>query len=155
MVIFHDHGSRYLGKMFNPDWMRMMGYENLAGPTARDLVKNKRVTDVVGVEVTATVEQAIMSMSENDFSQIPITQQRRIVGLAQRRLRLFLHRQGSEDAQRTGQGHHAAGVPLRGHRHPGAAARAMITPDNPAVLVRDFKADKTYILTGHDVLKAI
>src|SRR5687768_17756543 len=21
-VIFHDHGTRYLGKMYNPDWMR-------------------------------------------------------------------------------------------------------------------------------------
>src|SRR5689334_23476940 len=42
VVIFHDHGSRYLGKMFNPDWMRKMGYENLDGPTARDLVRNKK-----------------------------------------------------------------------------------------------------------------
>ena len=31
----------------------------------------------------------------------------------------------------------------------------MITPEHPAVLVRDFKADKTYIMTGYDVLKAI
>ena len=29
------------------------------------------------------------------------------------------------------------------------------TPENPAVLVRDFKADKTYVLTGYDVLQAI
>jgi cystathionine beta-synthase len=26
VIIFHDHGSRYIGKMFNPDWMRKMGY---------------------------------------------------------------------------------------------------------------------------------
>ena len=31
----------------------------------------------------------------------------------------------------------------------------MITPEHPAVLVKDFKASKTYILTGHDVLRAI
>ncbi len=31
----------------------------------------------------------------------------------------------------------------------------MITPENPAVLVRDFKANKTYVLTGYDVLHAI
>ncbi len=35
VVIFHDHGTRYIGKMFNPEWMRMMGYENLAGAHAR------------------------------------------------------------------------------------------------------------------------
>jgi cystathionine beta-synthase len=26
VVIFHDHGTRYLGKMFNSDWMQMQGY---------------------------------------------------------------------------------------------------------------------------------
>ena len=26
VVIFHDHGTRYLGKMFNDDWLKEMGY---------------------------------------------------------------------------------------------------------------------------------
>ena len=26
VIIFHDHGTRYLGKMFNDDWMRSKGY---------------------------------------------------------------------------------------------------------------------------------
>lgn len=26
VVLFHDHGSRYVGKMFNDDWMKEMGY---------------------------------------------------------------------------------------------------------------------------------
>ena len=26
VVLFHDHGSRYVGKMYNDDWMREMGY---------------------------------------------------------------------------------------------------------------------------------
>jgi len=26
VVLFHDHGSRYVAKMFNDDWMRSMGY---------------------------------------------------------------------------------------------------------------------------------
>lgn len=26
VVIFHDHGTRYLGKMFNDEWMEAMGY---------------------------------------------------------------------------------------------------------------------------------
>jgi cystathionine beta-synthase len=26
VIIFHDHGSRYLAKIFNDDWMRKMGY---------------------------------------------------------------------------------------------------------------------------------
>jgi predicted transcriptional regulator len=31
----------------------------------------------------------------------------------------------------------------------------MITPENPAVLVRDFKTDQTYIITRHDIIKAL
>ncbi|MEZ4795463.1 MAG: cysteine synthase family protein [Flavobacteriaceae bacterium] len=27
VVLFHDHGSRYVGKMFNDEWMRKMGYK--------------------------------------------------------------------------------------------------------------------------------
>ena len=38
VVIFHDHGSRYLGKMFNDDWMRDKGFLEKTGMTARDLV---------------------------------------------------------------------------------------------------------------------
>jgi cystathionine beta-synthase len=38
VVIFHDHGTRYLGKMFNDDWMRKKGYLDKTGLTARDLV---------------------------------------------------------------------------------------------------------------------
>ena len=38
VVIFHDHGSRYLGKMFNDDWMREKGFLEKSGMTARDLV---------------------------------------------------------------------------------------------------------------------
>src|SRR6201988_3548828 len=38
VVIFHDHGSRYLGKMYNDEWMREKGFVERTGLTARDLV---------------------------------------------------------------------------------------------------------------------
>src|SRR6185295_2713757 len=41
VVIFHDHGSRYLAKMFNDDWMREKGFLEKTGMTARDLVAAK------------------------------------------------------------------------------------------------------------------
>ena len=31
VVIFHDHGTRYLGKMYNPDWMREKGFSIARG----------------------------------------------------------------------------------------------------------------------------
>ena len=35
------------------------------------------------------------------------------------------------------------------------ALAAMLTPESPAVLVRDFKSDETYIITRWDVIRAL
>ena len=37
----------------------------------------------------------------------------------------------------------------------GRTLAAMLTPDSPAVLVRDFKLDATYIITRWDIIKAL
>ena len=155
VVVFHDHGTRYVGKMFNPDWMRMMGYETVPGPTARDLVKNKKVTDMLGVEETATVDSAIRRMSENDFSQIPVVHEQRIVGSISESH--VYARMVKEPAIRDAQ---VKTVMQKAFRYvdietPVTLLANMITPESPAVLVRDFPADKTYILTGYDVLSVI
>ncbi len=155
VVIFHDHGTRYLGKMFNPDWMRAMGYETVDGPTARDLVKNKSVSDLVGVEVTDTVEQALRRMTENNFSQITVKQAERIVGSLSE-----THAYACMVQKPSVRHEPVAKIMQKAFRFidietPVTLLASMITPENPALLVRDFPADKTYILTGSDVLTAI
>ncbi|MBX7194769.1 MAG: pyridoxal-phosphate dependent enzyme [Sandaracinaceae bacterium] len=155
VVIFHDHGTRYVGKMFNPDWMRAMGYEPTEGPTARALVKNKKVTEVVGVEETDSVEHAVSRMRENDFSQIPVLRQGRIVGsLSEAHV---YSRMVSDDKIRTEPVRMIMQKPFRyvDIETPVKLLAGMITPESPAVLVRDFPANATYILTGYDVLAAL
>ena len=155
VVIFHDHGTRYVGKMFNPDWMRTMGYDDVAGPTARDLVRNKEVADLVGVEVSDTVGHAVQVMSRHNFSQIPVTQDKRVVGsLAETQAYAAL----VQDPKLRDEP--VKSIMQKAYRFvdietPVQLLAPMITPEHPAVLVRDFKAGKTYILTGYDVLKAI
>ena len=155
VVIFHDHGTRYVGKMFNPDWMRMMGYEPVKGPTARALVKNKKVTDIVGVEETDTIEQAIARMSANDFSQIAVLRDQRIVGsLSETQVYARMVEDPSIRKQPV------RSIMQKPFRYvdietPVPLVAKMLTPESPAVLVRDFPADKTYILTGYDVLAAL
>src|SRR3989440_4206815 len=80
VVIFHDHGSRYLGKMFNDDWMREKGFLEKTGMTARDLVAAKLSGELLSIEVNEPVEHALRVMSEHDFSQISITRDKRLVG---------------------------------------------------------------------------
>jgi cystathionine beta-synthase len=80
VVIFHDHGSRYLGKMFNDDWMREKGFIEKHGMTARDLVATGLSGELFAVESNEPVEHAVRVMSEHDFSQISITRDNRLVG---------------------------------------------------------------------------
>ena len=156
VVIFHDHGTRYVGKMFNPEWMRLMGYVDLPGAaTARDLVKNKSVTDVIGVEVSDSVDAAIRRMIENDYSQIPVTQSERIVGSLSES-----HAYACMVKNPKVRNEPVKSIMQQAFRFvdidtPVPLLAPMLTPANPAVLVRDFKAGKTYILTGYDVLRAI
>src|SRR4249919_300510 len=50
VVIFHDHGSRYLGKMYNDDWMREKGFLEKSGMTARDLVAMRVSGELCSIE---------------------------------------------------------------------------------------------------------
>src|SRR5207253_11083651 len=80
VVIFHDHGSRYLGKMFNDEWMREKGFIEKSGMTARDLVASGLSGELLSIESHQPVEAAVTLMSEHDFSQISITRDHRLVG---------------------------------------------------------------------------
>src|SRR5687767_10014726 len=80
VVVFHDHGSRYLGKMFNDEWMRAKGFLEVSGMTARDLVALGVSGELYSVEAAQPVEAAVRVMSEHDFSQISVTKDGRIVG---------------------------------------------------------------------------
>lgn len=155
VVIFHDHGTRYLGKMFNPAWMRKMGYEIVPGPTARALISNKAVADVVGVMVGDTIDHAMSIMREHDFSQIPVRQNERIVGsLSESHAYACIVQDPSIRSQQVRSIMQTA-FPYVDIETPVSLLASMITPDRPAVLVRDFRQDKTWIVTGYDVLQAI
>src|SRR5476651_1173428 len=65
VVIFHDHGSRYLGKMFNDDWMREKGFLEKTGMTARDLVAARLSGELRSLESEEPVEHAVRLMSEH------------------------------------------------------------------------------------------
>src|SRR3954447_20873513 len=80
VVIFHDHGSRYLGKMYNDEWMRAKGFLEVSGMTARDLVALGVSGELHTIESSRPVEDAVRVMSEHDFSQISVTQNGRVVG---------------------------------------------------------------------------
>src|SRR5215210_7493214 len=67
VVIFHDHGTRYLGKMYNPDWMREKGFVDRKGLTARDIVANRQKAPLVTIDSNETVEKAAHILTEHAY----------------------------------------------------------------------------------------
>ena len=78
VVIFHDHGTRYLGKMFNDEWMRARfpRKEGTHGTRSRSNHERRLVT----VDYTDTVARAVQVMTESGYSQMPVTRGGRVVG---------------------------------------------------------------------------
>ncbi len=155
VVIFHDHGSRYLGKMFNDEWMRAKGFLERTGMTARDLVASGLSGELLAIEGTEPVETAVRLMSQHDFSQISITHQKRLVGsLNETRLYNELVRDPGVKSQPVESIMQPA-FPFVDISTPVELLSTMITPENPAVLVRDFKTEKTFIITRSDVIRVL
>jgi cystathionine beta-synthase len=155
VVIFHDHGSRYLGKMFNDDWMREKGFFEKSGMTARDLVSSGISGALLSIESSQPVEAAVRLMSEHDFSQISITHDGRLVGsLNETHLFAQLVTNSSIKAEPVEHIMQPA-FPYVDVSTPVDLLSTMITPSTPAVLVRDFKTDKTFIITRSDIIRVL
>jgi cystathionine beta-synthase len=78
VVIFHDHGTRYLGKMFNDDWMRERGFLD-EKPKAADLLRGKDLA-LVSVEAEEPVRNAIEKMRAHNIDQLPVFDNGKPVG---------------------------------------------------------------------------
>jgi cystathionine beta-synthase len=155
VVIFHDHGSRYLGKMFNDEWMREKGFFEKTGMTARDLVASGLSGELRSIESSEPVTAAVTLMSEHDFSQISITRDGRLVG-SLNETHLYQELVGDpavklQSVERIMQ----PAFPFVDISTPVDLLSTMITPSTPAVLVRDFKTEKTFIITRSDIIRVL
>ncbi len=80
VVLFHDHGSRYVGKMFNDDWMRDRGFLEEEKTNALDLIKDHAGKHLVTVTQDDPVSQAILLMNQYGISQIPVAEGSGFIG---------------------------------------------------------------------------
>ena len=94
-------------------------------------------------------------MSEHDFSQISITRDKRLVGsLNEAHLYAELVRNPAVKREPVESIMQPA-FPFVDVSTPVDLLSTMITPQNPAVLVRDFKTDKTFIMTRSDLIRVL
>jgi cystathionine beta-synthase len=80
VVLFHDHGSRYIGKIFNDDWMRERGFLDEGNKTAGDLVSKHADHPLVFVYAEELVSHAVAKMRKFNISQIPVMKDNAFVG---------------------------------------------------------------------------
>jgi cystathionine beta-synthase len=72
VVLFHDHGSRYIGKIFNDDWMRERGFMEEKRTTASDLISGHKDINLVSVYAEELISHAVTKMRKYNISQIPV-----------------------------------------------------------------------------------
>ena len=154
VVLFHDSGSRYVGKMFNDDWMRERGFLEEEITKAEDVIKDHKDKPLVVVRTEELVSHAIERLKKYNISQIPVIDTTGFVGSIDE---TDLFRSYIEDKN-------IADKPIKeimGKPYPIVNANApveeiskLINKDNQAVLV-DLGNGKHHIITKHDIISSI
>lgn len=153
VVLFHDHGSRYVGKMFNDEWMREKGYLSKEGQSLQDLIDSKQLNEAVTIDVKATVAEAAKLVIDHDFTQIPVSQNGRILGsVSDKNIMAALRK---KDGDKIMSDVMTEALPFTDAKVTVDTLIEKFDNNQQALLIRDFRTLKTYIVTEHDLLKTL
>ena len=154
VIILPDHGTRYLGKVYNDEWMRNHGFlEDKTYSTARDIIAQRSGTyQLLSVNKSDTVKEAIGLMNGKSISQIPVLDGEEVVGCLtdNKLLSKIIDNPLLKDA--------TVAEVMEGSMKFVALDSTLdvlssMVEKEKAVLVRD-TADKIHIITKHDILEA-
>ena len=70
VCIFHDHGSRYVAKIYNDQWMIERGFLDVK--TFKDIISARGTQKLVTIEAGQTVSEAVELMKKYDIEHIPV-----------------------------------------------------------------------------------
>jgi cystathionine beta-synthase len=155
VVIFHDHGSRYLAKMFNDDWMRKMGYLDRKGMTAADIVRSRENIQLITIDKNQTIGDAVKLITANNISQLPVTSENRMVGSIHENLVFKKILDNPENKNEKVESIMQEALTFADITTPLDDLSKMISEDRTAVLVKDFKNNNNYIITKYDIVEAL
>ncbi|MCC7245417.1 MAG: pyridoxal-phosphate dependent enzyme [Saprospiraceae bacterium] len=154
VVIFHDHGSRYVGKVFNDDWMRERGFLDDELKVS-DLIARKKDRNFFSVDVNETVRSAFNTMKSHDISQMPVTDGEKIAGsITETQVLHFLLENPLQNAERSLREVMGAPFPIVREDLPISQLNKFISKEIPAVVVSD-RSGGQHIVTQYDVIQAI
>lgn len=154
VIIFHDHGSRYMGKMYNEDWLRERGFLSDEKLTAKSILSRRDRQDIITIDCEKSVLEAINTIKSLNISQIPVTQQGMIIGkLTESNI---LNSVLENPALKSGSVKEimTASFPFIDLNTSVDKISSIINKDNMAVLVED-EDGKIEIITQYDIINAI
>ncbi len=154
VVIFHDHGSRYVGKIYNDDWMRQRGFLEDELKVA-DIIAHKKDRHFYSVQQTDSLQSAFLQMKEHDISQLPVLDGDHIVGVITERqvLRLLLQNP-MENSQRPVADIMEEPLPVVGDDVPISQLSRYFSKSTPAVIAKD-RSGSVHVITPYDLIQSL
>lgn len=154
VVVIHDHGSRYVGKIYNDDWMRERGFLDTE-LRVKDIITRKQEKSFYTVRQTDSVRFAFDLMKSHDISQLPVVDEEAIVGsLSESAVLNFLLENPLRNGDRPVADIMAEPLPVVDEYLPFSQLRNYISKQIPAVLARD-KAGIYHIITQYDMIQTV
>ena len=156
VVILPDHGTRYLGKVYNDNWMKDHGFlESRKFATAKDIIEHRNGTSLLHtIAKDMKVGDAIVKMSENGIDQVPVVDGDDFVGsLSDTKVLKSLLENPDLKNQSVAEIMDPS-FQFVGMDNTIDVLSSLINKENKALLVRD-AAHKVHIITQSDLLVAI
>ena len=153
VCIFHDHGSRYVAKVYNDQWMIERGFLDVK--TFKDIISSRTGKQkLVTVQPTQTVSEAVDLMKKFDIENIPVMNGNGPVGaISENGLfkKIFSNPHIKND---TIEKVMEPSYPLVEFNTPVEKLSTLINKENGAVLSKD-EAGNYHIVTKYDVIQAL
>ena len=154
VVLFHDSGSRYVGKIFNDDWMRDRGYLEDEVKTAADLIQEHIDKPLVIARTEELASHAIDRMRRFKISQIPVRDINGFVGSLDESDLFQAFLEDRDIAEKPIREIMGAAYPVVKATTPIEEVSKLITKENQAVLV-ELEGGKYHIITKYDIINSI
>ena len=154
VVLFHDSGSRYVGKMFNDDWMRERGFLEEPITKAEDVIKDHIDKPLIVVRTEELVSHAIERMRKYKISQIPVIDITGFVGSLDESDLFQSYVNDKNTADRPIREVMGKPFPIVEKGTTIEEVSKLFTRENPAVLI-DLGNGKHHIITKYDIIGSI
>lgn len=152
VCIFHDHGSRYVAKIYNDQWMMERGFFDVK--TFKDIVSARAGKKLISVQPTHTVAEAVELMKKYDIDQVPVMNDEGPIGAISENGLFKKVFNNPEIKNATIESVIEPEYPLVAFDTPVERLGNLITKENGAVLAKDEKGDY-HIITRYDVIQSL